>query len=358
MKSSSSLKSTYACIMAGGSGERFWPMSRMATPKHLVPLLSKNTLLEETVRRVEKALPSSHIFILTNAAQIKACRKVLPHLAARQFVAEPAKRDTAPACALGTALVRQLDPDAVVVFLPADALIKDSATFAKQLTKASALAAKSETIVTMGIRPGHASTRFGYLESGAKLPESTKECPLFQVKRFVEKPDVARAKTYLKRGTFFWNAGIFLWKTSTFLNEARRCQPELAQFIEKFPEKGYLSYLAKEFPKLPKISVDYAIMEKAKSVAMAEARFDWDDVGSWTALPAHLPLDANKNTLRGAVALHDSHGNIAIAQKRLIALCGVKDLVVVETHDAVLVCHRDAVHDIKKLTGQLPKELL
>src|SRR5271163_1285267 len=194
---------TYACIMAGGSGERFWPLSRIAKPKHLVALLSDATLLEQTVQRVEQALPSSHIFVLTNAAQIEGCRAVLPHLKPHQFIAEPAKRDTAPACALGTALVRAIDPEAVVVFLPADALIKDAATFAGQLTQASALAAKHDTIVTFGIRPDQASTRFGYLEAGRALVESTAGCPFFTVEKFVEKPDAARAKTYLKSGHHF-----------------------------------------------------------------------------------------------------------------------------------------------------------
>ncbi|HUB68316.1 MAG TPA: sugar phosphate nucleotidyltransferase [Candidatus Methylacidiphilales bacterium] len=347
----------YACIMAGGSGERFWPFSRTATPKHLVPLLSKRTLLEETVRRVKRALPASHIFVLTNQAQIKTCRAAAPQLKPDQFIAEPAKRDTAPACALGTALVRSLDPNAVVVFLPADALIKDAAVFAAQLRKASALAAKGGTIVTFGIRPGHASTRFGYLETGQRLPESSAECPLFHVKRFVEKPDAARAKTYLESGRFFWNAGIFLWRTETFLHEARRLKPELAAFIEAFPKKGRDAYLKKNFPQLPKISVDYAIMEKAAQVAVAEARFDWDDVGSWTALPAHLPKDAFGNTARGAVVTHDSHDNIAVAKKRLIALCGVRDLIVIETDDAILVCHRDAAEQVKHLQPNLPEQV-
>jgi mannose-1-phosphate guanylyltransferase len=349
-----SMKNTYACIMAGGSGERFWPLSRVATPKHLVPLLSERTMLEETVRRVEHALPGDHIFVLTNAAQIEACRAAVPHLAPEQFIAEPAKRDTAPACALGTALVRNLDPEAVVVFLPADALIKDAATFAAQLEKASALAAVGGTIVTFGIRPDHASTRFGYLEAGQALPESTAACPLFHVNRFVEKPDAARAEGYFASGNFFWNAGIFCWKTDTFLSEARRSQPELALFIEEFPQADVNAYILEKFPGLPKISVDYAIMEKAEKVAVAEARFDWDDVGSWTALPAHLPLDAHDNTLQGAVAVHDSRGNIVIARKRLIALCGVSDLIVVETEDAILVCHRDAAEQIKQLQPHLP----
>lgn len=348
---------TYACIMAGGSGERFWPLSRMATPKHLVQLLSESTLLEETVRRVEKVLPSNHIFILTNAAQIEGCRAALPHLQAHQFIAEPAKRDTAPACALGTALARNLDPEAVVVFLPADALIKDAATFAEQVREASALAAKHDTIVTFGIRPNHASTRFGYLEAGDTLPESTAKCPFFNVKRFVEKPDAARAETYVKNGNYFWNAGIFLWKTGTFLREAKRLQPELAEFIEHFPKQKWDVYLAEKFPALPKISVDYAIMEKAEHVAGAEARFDWDDVGSWTALPTHLPADAHGNTLQGAVVAYDAHDNIAISRKRLIALCGVRDLIVIETEDAILVCHREAAEQIKHLQSNLPDEV-
>jgi mannose-1-phosphate guanylyltransferase len=348
---------TYACIMAGGSGERFWPLSRIAKPKHLVQLLSEITLLEETVRRVEHALPASQIFVLTNAAQIEGCRAVLPQLEAHQFIAEPAKRDTAPACALGTALARNLDPEAVVVFLPADALIKDAATFGQQLKQASALAAKHDTIVTFGIRPATASTRFGYLEAGAALPESTASCPFFQAERFVEKPDAARAETYLKSGKYFWNAGIFLWKVSTFLREAKRSKPELAQFIEDFPKEKGEAYIASHFAALPKISVDYAIMEKAEHVVVAEARFDWDDMGSWTALPAHLPMDEQKNTTRGRVTIHDSHGNIAIADKRLIALCGVRDLIVIETEDTILVCHRDAAEQIKHLQPKLPDEV-
>jgi mannose-1-phosphate guanylyltransferase len=348
------MNKTYACIMAGGSGERFWPFSRVATPKHLVPLLSENTMLEETVRRVEHALPSAHIFILTNVAQIEACRAVLPQLKPHQFIAEPAKRDTAPACALGTALVRRLDPEAVVVFLPADALIKDAATFAAQLKEASALAATHDTIVTFGIRPDHASTRFGYLEAGHAQPESSAICPFFRVERFVEKPDADRAEEYHRSGSYFWNAGIFLWKTGTFLREARRSKPELAEFIEHFPKENWESYLAEKFPLLPKISVDYAIMEKAERVTVAEARFDWDDVGSWTALPAHLPVDAHGNTLAGNVAVHDSNNNIALSRKRLIALCGVNDLIVVETEDAILVCHRNAAEQIKHLQSKLP----
>ena len=166
-----------------------------------------------------------------------------------------------------------------------------------------------------------------------------------------------RAEKYLHAGNYFWNAGIFLWKSGTFLREARRSQPELAGFIEKFPARDAKSYIAAHFPQLPRISVDYAIMEKAAGIIMAEARFDWDDVGSWTALPAHLPIDEHGNTLRGAVALHDSRRNIVLAQKRVIALCGVEDLIIVETDDAILVCHRDAAEKVKALQPHLPDEV-
>jgi mannose-1-phosphate guanylyltransferase len=343
--------------MAGGSGERFWPLSRKAKPKHLVPLLSELTLLEQTVKRVEHAIPSSQIFVLTNAAQIAGCREVLKHLKPGQFIAEPEKRDTAPACALGTALVRRLDPEAVVVFLPADALIKDAKTFGAQLKAASALAAKHDTIVTFGIRPDHPSTRFGYLKAGQAMKESTKACPFFEAEKFVEKPNEPTARKYLKTKKYFWNAGIFLWKSSTFLREAKRLKPELATFVEEFPKGNAAAYLKQKFPALQKISVDYAIMEKASKVAVAEAKFDWDDMGSWTALPAHLPADAHGNTLRGAVASHDSTNNIALSHARLIALCGVKDLIVVEMADTILICHRDAAEKIKQLHPSLPEAL-
>ena len=196
--------------------------------------------------------------------------------------------------------------------------------------------------------------RFGYLEAGATLPQSQADCPFFQANRFVEKPDAPRAAEYLASGRFFWNAGIFLWRIGTFVREAEKHQPELARFIEGFPKDDPAGYIAEKFPALPKISVDYAIMEKAERVIVAEARFDWDDVGSWTALPAHLPLDENGNTLQGTVALHGSANNIVISRGRTVALCGVSDLIVVETADAILVCHRDAAEQVKALQPHLP----
>lgn len=349
----------YVCIMAGGSGERFWPLSRKSTPKHLLRLFSDHTLLEETVRRVEAVIPLDHIFVLTNNVQLEAIRAEVPFLPAGQILAEPASRDTAPACALGTALVRARDPQAVVAFLPADHLIRDVATFARQLREAAVLGQESGAVITFGIQPTYAATGFGYLQLGAPLERPAARTKFFAVDRFVEKPDQATAESYLARGNFGWNAGMFLWTSDVFLNEARAHCPELAEFIEKFPADPAeaIAYTAEAFPKLPKISVDYAIMEKAARVISGRAEFDWDDVGCWTALPAHLPQDAGDNTVRGPVVIHNATGNIVIAGKRLIALSGVHDLVVVETDDAILVCHRDEAQNLKSIHKQLPDNL-
>ncbi|HVS50966.1 MAG TPA: sugar phosphate nucleotidyltransferase [Opitutaceae bacterium] len=350
----------FACIMAGGSGERFWPMSRAQRPKHLLKLLSERTLLEETVARLGAVVPAENIFVLTNEVQLAATRAALAQLVpAEQIVAEPAKRDTAPAAALATALVRaRAGEDATLALLPADAFIADHATFRAQLEAAMKDAAATPSIITFGVKPTYPSTSFGYLEVG---PESGRHLGKFHIRkvtRFVEKPDLATAERYLADAIYLWNAGIFVWSVRTFLGEAERSAPELAAFIREFPAANWSGFLAERFPRLHKISVDYAIMEKARCVETLLAKFDWDDVGLWTALPAHLAQDAAGNATRGAVVATSATNNIVVSNGRMIALCGVKDLVVVETADAILVCHRDAVQDIKKITPQLPKELL
>jgi mannose-1-phosphate guanylyltransferase len=339
--------------MAGGSGERFWPMSRQRTPKHLLKLFSERTLLEETVRRLEGVVPLKNIFVLTNEVQLPGTRAALPFLPPGQIIAEPAKRDTAPAAALATGLVRARDPEGVLALLPADALIKDTATFARQLAGALHRAGQRDALLTFAIKPAHPSTGFGYLEMAEALGDGFR-----RVARFVEKPDRPTAERYVAGGNHAWNAGMFIWRAASFLAETDRHAPELAAFIRDFPPGPPAAYLAARFPGLPKISVDYAVMEKAAAVETMLAEFDWDDVGTWTALPAHLPADARGNTVRGPVVVQDAANNIAISNGRVVALCGVKDLIVIETADGVLVCHRDAVQDIKQLIPKLPPAVL
>ena len=336
--------------MAGGSGERFWPASRITTPKHLLKLLGEQTLLEQTVRRFEGVVPREQIFILTNSAQVEATREAIPFLPADNIITEPAKRDTAPACALATAIARTRSHDAVIGLFPADAMIHDVETFRTQITEAAEFAAESKSIVTFSITPSYPSTGFGYLKLGDQVQEG-EVTKLVSVSQIVEKPNAERAVEYLQGGQHGWNAGMFLWRVETFYKECKKQQPELATFIEEFPDSmdEQKGYLVSSFPTLPKISVDFAIMEHAKSVVAAIAKFDWDDVGSWTALPTHLGKDKNENTFRGQVVSLESSRNIVITGNRTVALCGVSDLVVVETADAVLVCHRDSVEKIKQL---------
>ena len=351
----SSLDRLFVFIMAGGSGERFWPSSRTSTPKHLLKLLGDQTLLEQTVRRFEGVVPLERIFILTNVAQVESTIAALPFLPAANIIAEPAKRDTAPAAALATGIALRQRPDAIVALFPADAMIHDTASFRRQLSDAAAFVGVNSSILTFSITPSHASTGFGYLQLGSQVPADG-ITRFVTVERFIEKPDADRAEVFFQGKRHGWNAGMFLWQADTFLAECRKHQGELAAFIlelQKSTDQG--TFLAEAFPKLPKISVDFAIMEKAASVVAAIAEYDWDDVGSWTALPKHLGKDAEENTLRGSVVTLDSGRNIVVAGKRTVALCGVSDLVVVETEDAILVCHRNAVQLIKNLP--LPPEL-
>jgi mannose-1-phosphate guanylyltransferase len=348
----------FACIMAGGSGERFWPMSRAKTPKHLLKLLSERTLVEETVRRLGGVVPTENIFVLTNELQLPATREALRGLVPEgQIIAEPARRDTAPAAALATALVRAKGGDhATLALLPADAFIADAEGCRRQLQAALQRAGTEGSIVTIAIQPDHPATGFGYLELGAERWRGAAGV-VREVKRFVEKPDAPTAARYVASGDFAWNAGMFFWRVDTFAAEAARQAPDLAEFVREFPAREWSAFLGSRFPALKKISVDYAIMEKANRVETLLATFDWDDVGLWTALPRHLNADANGNATRGSVVQSDARRNIAVSNGRVIALCGVEDLVVVETPDAVLVCHRDRVQDIKKVVSQLPSDL-
>jgi mannose-1-phosphate guanylyltransferase len=352
----------HACIIAGGSGERFWPMSRASAPKHLLRLFSERTLLEDTVLRLKGVVADRNVWILTNKSQVPLIREALPRFPRAQIIAEPAKRDTAPAAALATGLVRARNPNGVVALLPADALIKNKERFGEQLTQAfrwaagAGDAALSQNLFTFAVPPTYAATGFGYLELGAKLAKGPDGSRLMRVKRFVEKPDEATAMGYLRSKRFAWNAGIFVWGVGRFVHEVEKSAPELAAFVKDFPKGNPARFLARRFHDLPKTSVDYAVLEKASSVATIFADFDWDDVGSWTALPKHHSSDASGNVWRGSVVSVGTSNTIAVSNGRVIALCGLKDLVVVETHDAVLVCHRDSVQDIKKLLPLLPVE--
>jgi len=347
----------YTLILAGGSGERFWPLSRRHRPKQLLALFSEKTLLENTVARLDGLVPPEHILILTNRDQEEATRQLLTNFPPENIVAEPAKRDTAAAIALGAGWVARRDPNATMIVLPADHLIRDTVHFQQTLRTATRVAAETGDIVTIGIQPTWACPGFGYIETGEILGDH--QPPVRTVRSFCEKPAPDLAARYLAQGIYRWNAGMFVWTIPTILAALEKHTPELSAFVQGIASAPDLeAYLGETFATLPKISVDYAIMEKADRVLCVEASFDWDDVGSWLALAQYLTLQPDENVSNTPVSLRDATHNIVYSDHpRRVVLLGVHDLIVVQTGDALLVCPRDRAEEIKEIVRDLPPEL-
>jgi mannose-1-phosphate guanylyltransferase len=350
----------YALILAGGSGERFWPLSRRNRPKQLLRLVSERTLLEETVARLEGFVPTERILILTNIEQEKGVRDLLEGFPKQNIIAEPAKRDTAAAVALGAGWVAARDHSATMLALPADHVIADRAAFQETMKTAAAAAEETGALVTIGIKPTWACPGFGYIEQGEPVRlRSDGKIAVHRVVRFREKPNVDLAESFLRKGNFRWNAGMFVWSVPTVLSEFNRHAPELADFISQVRSPKDLDKILHErFAKLPRISFDYAIMEKTEHVLVVEASFDWDDVGSWQAVAHYFKKDEHGNAANGALTAFDSSDNIIFNDgETTIALLGVHNLIVVRTGDAILICHRHQAEKIKNLVGKLPPEL-
>jgi mannose-1-phosphate guanylyltransferase len=353
--------SLFVLILAGGSGERFWPLSRKARPKQLLSLFGGETLLESTLRRLDGLVPPENILILTNADQEAAVRKLAAGLPAQNIVAEPAKRDTAAAVALGVGWIAARDTEATMIVLPADHLIKDTKGFQKTLTTAVAAARQTGELVTIGIQPTWACPGFGYIECGpvVTVRDAAGGPAVHEVRRFREKPNPELAEQFVKQGNFRWNAGMFIWTIPAIISALRRHAPELATFVTRLHSgEDFGGLLRDVFPKLPKISIDYAVMEKAGRVLMVESGFDWDDVGSWTAVAKYLAEKGSGNVSNSDLNTQDAFGNIIYSsQNRRVALLGVNDLIVIDTPDALLVCNRHEAEKIKQLVAQVPAEL-
>lgn len=356
-------ENTYALILAGGSGTRFWPLSRNDRPKQLLDLFGTGTLLEQTIHRLEGLVPLENILILTNSLQVEAVRAVASMLPAGNIFAEPAKRDTAPAVALGVGLVAARNPEAIMMVLPADQLIKDTTAYQSVMGDAIEVASKSDGLVTIGIRPTWACPSYGYIERGEKsaIPGINCEHPPFEVKRFREKPNPELAEQFLAAGGFSWNAGMFVWSIPTVVGQLAAHAPELGNFVSELRNSGDIdATVAEQFPKLTPISIDYALMENADRVLNIEATFDWDDVGSWVSIAKYLDEKGDNNRVNCAVSEIDSKNNIVFnaTPGSHIALLGVDDLIIVKTGDSILIANRHQADAIKKLSDILPAELL
>jgi len=353
--------SLYALILAGGSGERFWPLSRRARPKQLLRLVANETLLEQTVKRLDGLVPPERLLILTNVDQEAAVRDLFPQLPKENIVAEPAKRDTAAAVALGAGWVASRDHSATMIVLPADHVIANVDGFKQTLTAAATAAEETGALVTIGVKPTWACPGYGYIEQGTavRIPGIHAENAVHRVVRFREKPNADLAESFVRKGNFRWNAGMFVWSVPSVLSEFNRHTPELATFISQLrAPDNFGKTLRDRFSELPRISFDYAIMEKADRVLVVEAAFDWDDVGSWRAVAKYFKNDEDGNAANCEITALDSTQNIVFnPDGARIALLGVHNLIVVRTADAILICHRHQAEKIKTLLGKVPEEL-
>ena len=348
----------WAVVMAGGYGERFWPRSRRKQPKQLLPIVGDKTMIQQTVERVRPLVSDARIVVVTNQEQAALVRKQLPRV--KHIIAEPMGRNTAPAIGVATAVIGKQDPNAVMAVLPADSYIKDTEGYRRVVGDALKLAAARDVLVTIGIKPTGPQTGYGYIQVGEEL--SNKSATKFwKARRFVEKPDRKTAEEFVSSGDYRWNAGMFVWAYRAVAEAFRQYQPVLWDACERIQKsagtKTFARVLAREYPKMEKIAVDYAIMEKAKNVIVANGDFDWDDVGDWPAIGRHYEKDAGGNVARGEFVEIDSANCIVLSDKKhLVATVGVRDLVIVHTDDATLICHKDQAQKVRDVVKKLAAE--
>src|SRR5580692_11514742 len=366
MKAAKQNNDRFVIIMAGGRGERFWPVSREKTPKQLASLLGSPSFLQQAVENVLPLAPLKNILIITNAVQAPEVRRQLPKLPAQNVIAEPVGRDTCATVTLGAAIVGARSTTAVMAVLPADHVIPEEKKFQQVLSDAFDLAGRGRAIVTIGIKPTEPATGYGYIHVGAPLPppEGVKpyKTTFFRAERFVEKPNLDRALEYLNSGQYRWNAGMFIWSFVTITEGLQKHQPEMFDACQRWFKAAASpakldKVLAREYPGLKKISIDFALMEHAQNVVVADGSFEWDDLGSWTALARHLKPDAEGNCAVADFIHVDAARNIIFdartKNRTPIAVVGLRDAILVQTDDAVLLAHKSQAQKIKELVAKL-----
>ena len=349
----------YAVIMAGGSGTRFWPASRKLRPKQLLALSGEQTMIQATSNRLKELVPAERQLILTNRILVEPIATQLPEHPRENVIGEPAKRDTAPCIGLAAALIAHRDPDAVMAVMPSDHMIGTDQQFCDAISAAERLVEKDPSrIVTFGIKPTYPAESFGYIQRGPALADADATIGAFQVQQFREKPDRTTAEQYLASGDYYWNSGIFLWKASTILEALESRQPAMFSHIQAIADAigdpEYENVLEREFDAIEGTSIDYAVMETYPNVAVIEAPFSWDDVGSWQSLGRLQDADADGNTVVGDHVGIDTQGSIIFGDPdHTIVTIGVQDLIVVQTKDATLVAPKAAEERVREAVKRL-----
>ncbi|MDE6540116.1 MAG: NTP transferase domain-containing protein [Ruminococcus sp.] len=341
-----------AVIMAGGKGERFWPESRENRPKQFLSLTGDGeTMIQKTVRRISPVVQAEDIFIVTNSAYKNLVKEQLPEIPAENILAEPCGRNTAPCIAFAGAVIRKKYDNAVMLVLPSDHLIKYENIFTRTLCNAIVRATEGDNLLTIGITPTYAETGYGYINFGDEDGDA------YKVERFVEKPDLKTAKKYLSSGKYLWNSGMFVWKVSTIMKCFENFMPEVFSGAEKigkaYGTPDFENVLVTEYNKFPSESIDFGIMEKAENIYTIPVSFGWDDVGNWLAIERINETDDNQNYIEGDVIAENCKRTTICGGKRLVAVVGVEDIIIVDTDDALLVCSKNSTQDVKKIITKL-----
>jgi mannose-1-phosphate guanylyltransferase len=352
---------TYAVIMAGGGGTRLWPISRKKHPKHILPLLGEETLFQSTIERLDGLVSSEHILVVTTAEQAAELKTQAPQIPADNFLLEPQPRGTASVVGLAAAVLARRDPQAVMLVLPSDHFICNRDQF-HLVMKVAVQVARADYLVTLGIKPTFPSTGYGYIQQGKALDEKY-DYPVYRVLRFTEKPDEAKARQMIAGGDHSWNSGMFIWRVDRILSEMVRLMPDLSTALEKIgaawnsPARD--AVLGSEWPLIKSETIDYGVMEHAENVAVLPAGgLEWNDVGSWDSLfDVLLPDDGGNVVVNSDHMQLETHNTLVYSsQKKLIVTIGVDDLIVVDSGDALLVCHRDQAQNVRQAIERLKQE--
>ncbi len=348
----------YGVILAGGSGTRFWPLSREEYPKQLLKIFGNQTLIQVTLSRISSLIQTESCYVVTNPQQIEQIRLQLKELggSALNYISEPERRNTAGAIGLAAINLRKADPEAVMVVLSADHFIRDEAAFHESLLKACRIA-ESGRLVTLGAKPTRPETAYGYIQCGAPLQACD---DAHAVKRFIEKPEREQAEKYLADEKTLWNTGIFVWRADVILKEIEKYMPELHKGLQEVEAKiGTNSEdeaLRQIYAGLPSVSIDYGVLERSEHLAVVQTDMGWEDVGSWNALDEVVPGDADGNIISGNVINIGCQNSTVYAEKRVVGVVGLENIVVADTEDATLVCSKDHAQDVKKVVENLKKQ--
>lgn len=345
----------FAVIMAGGQGTRFWPRSRNKRPKQLLDIVGSESMIQQTVGRIRPIIPEERIFIVSNEIHVEELKNHIPNVPQHNIVVEPLGKNTAPAIGLTSLYIRRLDPEAVSVVLPSDHLVEKEEIFWDTVKTAGNLAGKGEYLITLGMKVTSPETGYGYIHMGNLIYDR-----IYKVEAFVEKPSKEKAEEFMRKGEYLWNSGIFVWRVDLILRMIEEYIPdlfrglmEIDKVIGTSKEKRTIKSVYSE---LEGVSVDFGILEKSKNVTVIPSDFGWNDLGSWTALDSIFKKGPQGNVEQGKHVSIDTTNTLVYSPRKLIATIGIKDLIIVETEDALLVCHKDRAQDVKQLVDKLKSD--